>query len=53
MKDHKTFKQLLNIHGDGFSDKHTLDAMKSIYDSVLSQMKYVIANATESGEEVK
>ena len=36
------FKQLLHIHGEGFSDKHIFDAKKSIYDCVILQMKNVI-----------
>lgn len=41
------FKQLLQIHGDGFTEKHMIDARKSVYDSILTQMKFIIQQARE------
>ena len=41
------FKQLLQIHGDGFPEKITSEAAKSVYDSVLEQIKVLVQNAEE------
>jgi len=36
------FKQLASIHNDGFSEENRAEATKSVYDSVLAQMKALI-----------
>jgi len=40
-------KQLMQIHGTGFSDKHIADVTQNIYHSVLLQMKLVIGNCRD------
>jgi GTPase SAR1 family protein len=46
-------KQLLQIHGSGFTEKHIIDATRNIYDSILIQMKNIIANTEELGYELR
>jgi len=41
------FKQLVQIHGEGFNEKHIIDATKSIYDCVILQMKNVIQQSKQ------
>ena len=41
------FKQLLQIHGEGFTEKYIFDATKSIYDCVILQMKNVVHQARQ------